>query len=38
MKHHFISSCFVVLKVWINAGDIILLGLRDFQVHKHTVL
>ena len=26
--------CF--FKVWINAGDIILLGLRDFQVCKHT--
>lgn len=26
------DSCFIIEQVWINLGDIILLGLRDYQV------
>lgn len=30
--------CYLTLKVWINQGDIILIGLRDYQDAKADVI
>ena len=34
----FLKYCFSIIQVWINQGDIILIGLRDYQDAKADVI